>query len=89
MRGELDFTVMRMNDDNGVAMAEAIRLDIENNTHKVPTIYSGDFASIEKGISEAELADLKAKAFRYSGTDWRLMEPVIRKHKQTVIQPDY
>ncbi|MCP4669783.1 MAG: substrate-binding domain-containing protein, partial [Desulfobacula sp.] len=26
---ELDFTVMRMNDDNGVAMAEAIRMDIE------------------------------------------------------------
>jgi len=33
-KGEMDVTVMRMNDDNGVAMAEAIRLDIEDKAKK-------------------------------------------------------
>ncbi len=47
-KGELDITVMRMNDDNGVAMAEAIKLDLENKSSLVPTIYSGDFAVLKK-----------------------------------------
>ncbi|MDM8556800.1 autoinducer 2-binding periplasmic protein LuxP [Desulfococcaceae bacterium HSG7] len=66
-KGELDFTVMRMNDDNGVAMAEAIRFDVEGRSGKVPTVYSGDFALVKKGISQYELGKLKIRAFRYSG----------------------
>jgi len=62
----LDITVMRINDDNGVAMAEAVKLDLENKTQMVPTIYSGDFAIVKKGINKAKLQDLKDKAFRYS-----------------------
>jgi len=62
----LDITVMRINDDNGVAMAEAVKLDLENKTDKVPTIYSGDFAIVKKGISQKQLQELKDKAFRYS-----------------------
>ncbi len=54
-KGELDITVMRMNDDNGVAMAEAIKLDLENKSSLVPTIYSGDFAVLKKGIDKKEL----------------------------------
>lgn len=61
---ELDITVMRMNDDNGVAMAEAIKLDLENK--KVPTIFSGDFAIVKKGIDKKRLKELKNKAFRYT-----------------------
>lgn len=63
-RGELDVTVMRMNDDTGVAIAEAIGQDLQHV--EVPTVYSGEFALIQKGISPDELAKLKARAFRYS-----------------------
>jgi autoinducer 2-binding protein LuxP len=65
----MDVTVMRMNDDNGVAMAEAIRLGLENRLDELPPVYTGDFVIVEKGISTAELNRLKAHAFRYSGID--------------------
>lgn len=68
-QGELDVTVMRMNDDNGVAMAEAIRLDLEGNDAAIPTVYSGDFILVEKGIAPKRLDELIRRAFRYSGTD--------------------
>lgn len=64
--GELDFTVMRMNDDNGVAMAEAIRLDLAGDSASVPTVFSGDFVLIDQQTSAQELDRLKAYAFRYS-----------------------
>ena len=58
---------MRMNDDTGVAMAEAIKLDIEGR--KVPTVFSGDFEMVTSETSLDELQRLKEKAFRYSGVD--------------------
>lgn len=58
---------MRMNDDNGVAMAEAICLDIMKKTDQVPTVFSGEMVLVEKGISNAELDALIRRAFRYSG----------------------
>lgn len=65
--GELDFTVMRMNDDNGVAMAEAIRLDIgAQSGGLVPTVYSGDFELVDQQTSPAKLDRLRKYAFRYS-----------------------
>ncbi len=64
--GELDFTVMRMNDDNGIAMAEAIRLDIENELSNVPAVYSGEFRLVDKNTTEADMKALEAHAFRYS-----------------------
>lgn len=64
--GELDFTVMRMNDDNGVAMAEAIRMDLEGEGARVPTVFSGAFAMVPRGIDAEELERLRAHAFRYS-----------------------
>ena len=66
-QGKLDVTVMRMNDDNGVAMAEAIKLDLAGHEAKVPVIYSGDYEVITKDISPAKLLKLKQQAFRYSG----------------------
>ncbi|NQY53564.1 MAG: substrate-binding domain-containing protein [Campylobacteraceae bacterium] len=63
---ELDFTIMRMNDDNGVAMAEAIKLDLLNHTNKVPQIFSGSFKLIDKNIKEELLEEYKKEAFRYS-----------------------
>jgi len=67
--GELDITVMRMNDDNGVAMAEAVKLDLLGKSNKVPTIYSGEFSLVKKGIDKKELEELKHKAFRYTMHD--------------------
>lgn len=64
VEGDLDLTVMRMNDDTGVAMAEAIKLDIEGKP--VPTVYSGEFEVLTSSESATKLYDLKLKAFRYS-----------------------
>lgn len=63
---ELDFTVMRMNDDNGIAMAEAIRLDLEGKGRNLPTVYSGKFEIVDQSTSPEQLNKLKAHAFRYS-----------------------
>lgn len=70
LKGELDFTVMRMNDDNGVAMADAISLDQNGKSGLVPTIYSGDMILIEKGMEAHYLQELRNRAFRYSD-HWR------------------
>ncbi|GAB2650881.1 autoinducer 2-binding periplasmic protein LuxP [Vibrio panuliri] len=63
-RGDLDVTVMRMNDDTGVAMAEAIKWDLEDKI--VPTVYSGDFELVTSGDSTQKIERLKRRAFRYS-----------------------
>lgn len=65
-RGELAFSVMRMNDDNGVAIAEAISLDLQKKGSSVPTVYSGDMVLVDQGMSNSELRELEARAFRYS-----------------------
>ena len=67
-QGDLDVTVMRMNDDNGVAMAEAIRLELLGRSVEVPTIFSGEFALVTQKTTAAEMKALKQKAFRYSGS---------------------
>jgi autoinducer 2-binding protein LuxP len=63
-RGELDVTVMRMNDDTGVAMAEAIKWDLEGKA--VPTVYSGSFELVTSNDSDERMERLKRYAFRYS-----------------------
>ncbi len=63
---ELSLTVMRMNDDNGVAMAEAIKLDIVGSSDQIPTVYSGAFVIVDQNTDAAELNQLKSRAFRYS-----------------------
>lgn len=60
----LDVTVMRMNDDNGVAMAEAIKLDLLKQS--VPLIYSGKFELVDTSTSKEYIEELKKRAFRYS-----------------------
>jgi len=70
LAGEMDFTVMRMNDDNGVAMADAIALDLQKKGAMVPVIYSGDMELIEKGMSIEHIENLRKRAFRYSD-HWR------------------
>lgn len=62
--GDLDLTVMRMNDDTGVAMAEAIKWDLEGKP--VPTVFSGDFEVVTKNDPLEYIESLKKRAFRYS-----------------------
>ncbi len=66
LNGELDVTVMRMNDDNGVAMAEAMKLVLQGQEALIPQVYSGDFKLIDKRIHPATLEQYKQRAFRYS-----------------------
>lgn len=66
-KGSMDFTVMRINDDNGIAMAEAVRLDLLGDGKSVPTVYSGDFVLVTDKTTPVELDILKRRAFRYSG----------------------
>jgi autoinducer 2-binding protein LuxP len=63
-RGDLDVTVMRMNDDTGVAMAEAIKWDLEQKP--VPQAYSGRFELVTADDSAQRIDELKSIAFRYS-----------------------
>ena len=65
-KGRLAVTVMRMNDDNGVAMAEAIALDQLGRSDDVPLVYSGEFALVTQAHDAAKIDALKNRAFRYS-----------------------
>ncbi|KJY83941.1 ABC transporter substrate-binding protein [Vibrio galatheae] len=62
--GALDVTVMRMNDDTGIAMAEAIKWDLEGK--RVPHVYSGDFELVTSKDDVSRIQKLKQRAFRYS-----------------------
>lgn len=64
--GEIDFTVMRMNDDSAVAMAEAIRLYLSARIYEIPAIFSGDFRLVDRKTPQAQLTKWKDYAFRYS-----------------------
>ncbi len=61
----LNITVMRMNDDAAVAMAEAIRMDLKGEKNKVPLVYSGKFEIVDLSKKES-IEQLKIRAFRYS-----------------------
>lgn len=65
-RGRLALTVMRMNDDNGVAIAEAISLDVQGRGDEVPLVFSGPFALVSSGDAPERIEELKRRAFRYS-----------------------
>lgn len=65
-KGYLDVTVMRINDDNGIAMAEAIKLDLHKNQNKIPKVFSGQMVLIDKNTPHKKIYNLTQKAFRYS-----------------------
>lgn len=64
----LDITVMRINDDTAVAMAEAIRLDLQGRTNEIPVVYSGSFEIVDKTKID-RINQLKKQAFRYSSEE--------------------
>ena len=67
--GELVATAMRMNDDAGVAMAEAISMDLQGLGQSVPTVYSGEFRLVTKDTSPEDVGEFQRRAFRYSGME--------------------
>ncbi len=64
--GGLAFTVIKVMDDIGVALAEAIRLDRSGQTTMTPRAFSASYTVCRRGMSDEELQHLMAKAFRYS-----------------------
>ena len=65
--GELLATPMRMGDDVGVAMAEAIRMDLSGNEEDIPLVFLGRI-EIVSSDSGAEVVDAyEEEAFRYTG----------------------
>lgn len=66
-KNEIDLTVMRMNDDSSVAIAEAIKLDLDNMEDQVPHVYSGDIVLLNHQADASRIEQLEQRAFRYSG----------------------
>lgn len=77
-KGELDFTVMRINDDNGVAMAEAIYLDLINKRNEIPLVFSGDIVLVDQSTPADEIEELKKRAFRYSNHWHSHLDEILR-----------
>lgn len=66
-KGEIAVTVMRMNDDSSIAIAEAIKLDLLGQSSQIPTIYTGRYELIDSETPKAHIQKLEERAFRYSG----------------------
>ncbi|KEA61863.1 Autoinducer 2-binding periplasmic protein LuxP precursor [Marinobacterium lacunae] len=64
----LDLTVMRINDDNGIAMAEAIKLDLLQRAEQVPHVFAGELRLIDTDMPPESLQKLIEQAFRLSDT---------------------
>jgi autoinducer 2-binding protein LuxP len=62
--GGLKAVLMRMNDDNAIAIAEAIKRDLEGKPQ--PLIYSSDFVVLDDSMSVEEIQAYEALARRYS-----------------------
>lgn len=62
----LDVTVMRMNDDAGVAQAEAIWLDLTGRRDQIPLLWSGRLQLVDTDMDAMEIESLRSRAFRYS-----------------------
>lgn len=65
-RKEIQMTVMRINDDNGVAMADAIAMDLEGKTNQVPKVFCGKMILIDDRTPAQRIRSLEQKSFRYS-----------------------
>ncbi|MCD8548510.1 MAG: hypothetical protein LRY38_08895 [Aeromonadaceae bacterium] len=63
-RGELSATVMRINDDTGVAIAEALQRDLQGLP--LPRVFAGDLVLVTPDTPKTVLRGLQERAFRYS-----------------------
>ena len=67
--GEMQATPMRMNDDMGAAMAEAIKYHLEGREDELPLVFVMRIEIVNDEMREEEIAELEEEAFRYSGTE--------------------
>ncbi len=67
LEGNLHATVMRMQDDWGVALAEIIKYDLEGRIDEVPLAVSGGMQLVDDTASQADIDAILEYAFRYSG----------------------
>ncbi len=65
--GELKATPMRINDDAGVASAEAIKYHLEGRLDELPLVFLMRIEILDNLMDEADIAALEEEAFRYSG----------------------
>jgi len=67
LEGNLHATVMRMQDDWGVALAEIIKFDLEGRIDEVPLAVSGAMQLVDDTYARADIDEILEYAFRYSG----------------------
>ena len=65
--GELLATPMRMGDDVGVAMAEAIRADVEGRADELPLVFLGRISIVTSESGPEVVDEMEREAFRYTG----------------------
>ena len=65
--GELRATPMRMSDDIGVSMAEAIRLDLEGRGDELPLVFVGRITIASGDMPKEQIHAMREEAFRYTG----------------------
>lgn len=65
--GELLATPMRMGDDVGVAMAEAIRMDLEGRDADIPLVFLGRIDVVASDSGPEVVDAFEKEAFRYTG----------------------
>jgi len=65
--GELMATPMRMSDDVGVAMAEAIRANIEGRDSDIPLVFLGRIDIVSSASGADVVDEFEKEAFRYTG----------------------
>ncbi len=63
--GRLPVVLMRLSDEAGMAIAEAIRRDLSGLA--VPRVYSGRFVILDDQMTDDEIRQYEARAHRYSG----------------------
>lgn len=67
LRRGLAATVLRMQDDWGVALAEAIKYDLEGRPDLVPLVFAGEMRLVDDKVSKEAIDEILQYAFRYSG----------------------
>jgi len=65
--GEINWAVMRMQDDWGVALAEIIKYDVEGRRDEIPLVVIGGVVLITDEMTPDDVTEWTAYAYRYRG----------------------
>jgi len=67
LEGNLHATVMRMQDDWGVSLAEMVKYDLEGRRDQIPLVFAGEMQLVDDSFTEEDIDEILEYAFRYSG----------------------